>query len=534
YGTEASPYNYSASIKCLAEPPVPQYDGGLLVNPKFDNGLEGWNVYGNGKIAVRKSGNGNNYVVAYDRGHAHDTIMQKLNLQDGLYYSFSAWVQISEGKETVSVALKDSRNPRNIIGSVVAQSGCWSMIKGGIAVNASMSAELYFEVRKRKVRLQVSDKQGKKIQGAQITIEEKKPEFQIGCAVAAPIINTTGYQDWFVSKGFSVSVFNNEMKWYYNEKLPGTENYTVPDAMLAFFEKHGVAVRGHCVHWDLERQNMPWTKALPNKELWDALWRRMDSVMTRYAGKVIAWDVVNENVHFHYLEDRLGPNTSDMLYKRAAELDPKATLFLNEFKTLEYPEDMPLIPSRYIEKLDEIRSFPGLENKVIALGLQAHFNSYPNLPYVRACLDVLGETRMPIWLTEFDIGKGPNQAGYLEEVMREVYSHPAVEGIMLWPGNPPKDCKEECIRPNGTCGKMCLTDTNFKNLPTGDVVDTLMNDWNRAILKGNTDECGVYEHQVIYGEHLVTVLDPSTGKNVTSPLNVTRDNSEALDVKIDI
>ncbi|KAK2971771.1 hypothetical protein RJ640_018460 [Escallonia rubra] len=457
-----------------------------------------------------------------------------------LYEQTETWVQISEGKETVVVALRGSSKPRMVIGSVIAHSGCWSMVKGGITVNVSKTFELYFEVRKRKLRLHVLDKQGEKLQGAKVIIEQKKPHFPIGCAVAATIVNHTDYQNWFTSRGFAATTFDNEMKWYFTERNQGHENYTIPDAMVAFFKQHGVSVRGHCIYWADEKYNLAWVKALPPRELLNAAIRRIGSVMSRYAGEVIAWDVVNENVHFHFFEDKLGQNASAKFYKIAATLDQQATMFLNEYNTVESPEDMEVIPSKYIQRLEQIRSFPGNEDMVIALGLQGHFNSNPNLPYVRACLDILGETKMPIWFTEFDIGRGPNQAEYLQEVMREAYSHPAVQGIILWPGNVPRGCKSECLvefqgDPPQNCSKMCLTDSNFKNLPTGDVVDKLLKEWNRERLDGNTDDNGVYEHQVFYGHHLVTISDPRTGHSMTTQFEVTTDEkSKALDVWISL
>ena len=58
------------------------------------------------------------------------------------------------------------------------------------------------------------------------------------------------------------------------------------------------------------------------------------------------------------------------------------------------------------------------------------------------------------------------QATYLEEVLREGFSHPSMNGIMLW----------TALHPNG-CYQMCLTDNNFQNLPTGETVDKLLKEW---------------------------------------------------------
>lgn len=57
-----------------------------------------------------------------------------------------AWVQVTDGGEVVFAALSYSRNSRKIIGSVIPQTGCWSMMKGGFVLEIDSRAELYFEV----------------------------------------------------------------------------------------------------------------------------------------------------------------------------------------------------------------------------------------------------------------------------------------------------------------------------------------------------------------------------------------------------
>lgn len=56
-----------------------------------------------------------------------------------------AWVQIREGTAAVRAVFKTG-NDFVHAGAVKAKSGCWSMLKGGLSVEASGPAELYFEV----------------------------------------------------------------------------------------------------------------------------------------------------------------------------------------------------------------------------------------------------------------------------------------------------------------------------------------------------------------------------------------------------
>ena len=68
---------------------------------------------------------------------------------------------------------------------------------------------------------------------------------------------------------------------------------------------------------------------------------------------------------------------------------------------------------------------------------------------------------------------------YLEELLREGFSHPSVNGIMLW----------TALHPNG-CYQMCLTDNNFQNLPAEEMVDKLLKEWKTGPVQGQTDEHG--------------------------------------------
>lgn len=57
----------------------------------------------------------------------------------------AAWVQISHGDATVVATFK---TPTGFLdaSSTKAKSGCWSMLKGGLTVNTSALAQLYFQV----------------------------------------------------------------------------------------------------------------------------------------------------------------------------------------------------------------------------------------------------------------------------------------------------------------------------------------------------------------------------------------------------
>ncbi|CAA2966441.1 endo-1,4-beta-xylanase A-like [Olea europaea subsp. europaea] len=58
--------------------------------------------------------------------------------------------------------------------------------------------------------------------------------------------------------------------------------------------------------------------------------------------------------------------------------------------------------------------------------------------------------------------------------------------------------------------RMCLTDNNFKNLATGDVVDKILSELKLAAgLKGATDSNGYFETSLFHGEYEAQISHPS-------------------------
>ncbi|KAK4431125.1 Endo-1,4-beta-xylanase 4 [Sesamum alatum] len=224
--------------------------------------------------------------------------------------------------------------------------------------------------------------------------------------------------------------------------------------------------------------------------------------MKRYKGQFIHWDIVNENMHHGFLEEILGTNASSVYYRKANEIDPKTMPFLNEYFTIEKSQDQKASPWKYLQKIWEIRR-QGYKGP-LGIGLQGHFSEL-NLPYLRASIDVLNSAKLPMWITELDVSNKtwPNQAKYLEQILRELHAHEAVQGIIIWGG----------WWPNQGCWRMCLTDDNFKNLATGDVVDKIMAEWTYAGgFKATTDARGRFQTSLFHGQYEAQITHSKLAK----------------------
>ncbi|XP_022762275.1 uncharacterized protein LOC111308227 [Durio zibethinus] len=513
-------YDFTAYTECKAQPEEPLYQGGIL---KDEPPVMRPSIIGEAATGF--------YTPAF--------VLK--NLTQGNIYCFSTWVRIQgANSDLIRASLKTENKTYDCIGTVLAKNGCWSFLKGGFILDspsnfslllfqnsddtdiniaiASASLQPFTDQewrinqqyiintqRKRAVTIHVSDQQGNRLQGAEITLDQVSKDFPFGSAIASTILGNMAYQNWFVER-FNAAVFENELKWYATEPDQGETNYTVPDQMLEFVRAHQIIARGHNIFWENPKYTPAWVRNLKGPDLQAAVNSRIQSLMSKYKEEFIHWDVSNEMLHFEFYEQRLGPNATLHFYETAHQADPLATLFMNEFNVVETCSDVKSTVDSYIERIRDLKQ-GGMY--MDGIGLESHF-TIPNPPLMRAVLDKLATLGLPIWLTEVDINSSVGkelQAIYLEQVLREGFSHPSVNGIMLWTALHPKGCYE-----------MCLTDENFNNLPAGNVVDNLLKEWQTGEIKGLTDEHGSYSFYGFLGEYEVNVCYGSRTANSTFSL----------------
>jgi len=110
----------------------------------------------------------------------------------------------------------------------------------------------------------------------------------------------------------------------------------------------------------------------------------------------------------------------------------------------------------------------------------------------------------------------------LEEVLREAYSHPAVEGIIMFSGPAQAGF-------NATT----LADETFKNTAAGDVVDKLIQEWGTGPNIATADSRGIVDISLHHGDYDVTVTHPLIHSPITLNLSVKKDFSlETIHVKM--
>ena len=157
-----------------------------------------------------------------------------------------------------------------------------------------------------------------------------------GTAVQAALLRTDPTYAAAVARHFSYLTAEVEMKWGRIERERGRRVLEPADEIVAFAESHGQRVKGHALVWHAD--SPAWLESLPPDEVRAALRAHVRDVVSRYKGRILAWDVVNEAIAEDggglrdtvYLR-KLGPRYVADTFRWAREADPDVLLVYNDF-----------------------------------------------------------------------------------------------------------------------------------------------------------------------------------------------------------
>ena len=236
-----------------------------------------------------------------------------------------------------------------------------------------------------------------------------KNAFLTGSAVTHQI--TTGsdkaLQD-IVVKHFNSITAENVMKAETLNPNPGVYNFGPADDFVAFGQKHDMFIVGHTLVWHNQCPAWFFTNAQGNPNTKEAQIERLrsyiEAVAGRYAGKVHAWDVVNEVIG----EDGKYRSTNwvnaigngDTLVKYAfrfaEKYAPGTELYYNDFNAWR-PEKRDGIV-RLVKMLQQ----EGI--RIDGVGIQGHWGlNYPKNAYIEAAIDAYAACGVKVMITELDI-----------------------------------------------------------------------------------------------------------------------------------
>jgi endo-1,4-beta-xylanase len=238
------------------------------------------------------------------------------------------------------------------------------------------------------------------------------PHFLFGSAITPGqvLMGNAG----LIQRHFSVVVAENAMK---PEELAkrgeGKYSFQAADDLVNFAVNNGIKVRGHTLIW--HNQAPPWFfdqggQTVSRDVLIARMRKYIKDVVTHFKGRVYAWDVVNEAFSFNEsnvktdtngmrmsrFREIIGPDYLEIAFQAAAEADPEALLFYNDYET------------HTQQKVDAIskmvRDFKSRGIKIDGIGHQSHYTiTYPAMESFESAIvdySMLGVTQH---ITEMDI-----------------------------------------------------------------------------------------------------------------------------------
>ncbi len=266
--------------------------------------------------------------------------------------------------------------------------------------------------------------------------------FSIGAAatvseIRVPLLAST------LARDYGSLTAGNEMKFYVIKKDKATYNFGPADELMKYAEDNGLMMRGHTLVW---HSNMPsWLDktGYTKDQMLDFLKEYITKVVTRYKGKLYAWDVLNEifsdngelrnkdSVWYRFC----GEDYIEKSFIWAHEADPDAKLYLNDYN-VETINAKSTAMYKLVQKLIQ-KKIP-----INGVGFQCHFNeeSPPNFASVYANVKRFADLGMEVQFTEIDVkiknpanpAKLQHQAEIYGELMNIALNFENVTNFTTW------------------------------------------------------------------------------------------------------
>ena len=159
----------------------------------------------------------------------------------------------------------------------------------------------------------------------------------VGAAVDDRALRDDPVYREILAREFNMVTCENAMKFGPLRPSRETFSFEAADSIVAFAESHGMAVRGHALLWHEMLPKWFGSGGFSCDDAIDVLRTHIQTVTRHYAGRLAAWDVVNEAVESDgswrqtpFLR-MFGPDCLSMAFHWAHEGDPNTKLFYNDY-----------------------------------------------------------------------------------------------------------------------------------------------------------------------------------------------------------
>ena len=234
-----------------------------------------------------------------------------------------------------------------------------------------------------------------------------KDLFHLGAAINEDIILGKDLQ----SKNIVTSEFNsitpeNSLKWMFLQPFPNKFNFGAADKYVELGIKNNMHIVGHALVWHNQLADFMKT-TVSRSEFKKHVENHINTVVSRYKGKIDTWDVVNEafnengSLRQSVFKKQMGENYIEDVFKLAETADPDADLIYNDYNLYK--------PAKRAGVLKMVKKLQENGTKINAIGVQAHWRlNSPSLKEIEQIILDISDLGVEVMFTELDVTVLPN------------------------------------------------------------------------------------------------------------------------------
>lgn len=248
--------------------------------------------------------------------------------------------------------------------------------------------------------------------GAQPALKDVfKDDFLVGTALNPwHFSGASNAEVQIIERHFNTITPENALKWMIVHPQPDQYAFEQGDRFVEYGQKHGMVIIGHTLVW--HSQTPRWVfqdseqKPLTREALLERMRDHIQTVVSRYKGRIRGWDVVNEAVDDHGALRQspwlkiIGEDYLVKAFQFAHEADPEAELYYNDYALEE--------PSKREGAVNLVKKLQAAGVKLTGVGLQGHYSlEHPAAQQIEATIEAFARLGLKVMITELDVNVLP-------------------------------------------------------------------------------------------------------------------------------
>lgn len=209
-----------------------------------------------------------------------------------------------------------------------------------------------------------------------------------------------------VNSEFNTITPENSLKWMFIQPKPNKFNFKAADKYVEMGLKNNMYIVGHALVW--HAQLADFMQNIDNSvEARKHVDNHINRLVSRYKGKIDAWDVVNEafeedgSLRASVFYKNMGENYIEEVFRITEKADPDADLIYNDYNLYK--------PEKRAAVLKMVKNFKSNGTKISGVGVQAHWDlKSPSLEEIEQIILDIHAEGVSVSFTELDISVLPN------------------------------------------------------------------------------------------------------------------------------